>query len=136
MGTGITFLLIIFYAGAVCATAWSWAAVWRGAVRYPALRDVTGIADRAALSRIFGSAGPDGAYKVTFAQVFRHRRAAGVTLSDLPVHLLFLAALAWAALNIDAPAAAAVAWVAALHALIVAIAALSVLTAGRRALIG
>ena len=68
--------------------------------------------------------------------MFRHRRAAGVTLSDLPVHLLFLAALAWAALNADAPAAAAVAWVAALHALIVAIAALSVLTAGRRALIG
>jgi hypothetical protein len=129
-------LLTVFYAGAVVASLCAWLSVWRGRIGYSALRDVTGIGDRAALRRCFGLTGPDGAYRVTFADVFRRRRPAGVILSDLPVHALFLAALIWAALSAETPAATGILCAASAHALLVAGAALSVLAASRRATAG
>jgi hypothetical protein len=123
----VLLFLIVFYAGAVFASARSWHAVWRGVPGYSALRDVTGIGDRAALRRLFGLTRRDGRYQVTFAAVLRHRRPAGILLTDLPVHLLLFVALVWAAMNEAAPAATAVGWVAVANALILAIAALSIL---------
>lgn len=134
--TSVLVLLVVFYAGAVCATARAWFWVWRGAVTFAALRDVTGIGDRATLMRLFGLARADGSYSVTLAAILRHRRPAGIILADLPVHLLFLLALLWAATGGEAPSAAAIACAAFAHALLVAAAALSIIAKGRRALIG
>ncbi len=134
MTTSVSMLLIAFYAGAVLATGRSWLLVWRGMADFSALRDVTGIGDRATLRRLFGLTQPDGRYRITIAQVLQHRRPAGIILTDLPVHLLFLAALVWAAWGMS-PAAAAVAWAAAAHALILAGAAVRVLARSRQPLI-
>jgi hypothetical protein len=132
--TNVLMLLIAFYAGAVFATGRSWLLIWRGAAGFSALRDVTGIGDRAVLRRLFGLTSRDGSYRVSVAQVIRHRRPAGIILTDLPVHLLFLSALLWAALG-SSPAAAAIGWAAVAHALIIAGAAVSVLARSRQALI-
>lgn len=131
--TNVLTLLIAFYVGAVCATGRSWLSVWRGKIGFSALRDVTGIGDRAALRRLFGLTLADGSYRVTLAQVLRHRRPAGIILTDLPVHLLFLAALLWAFFG-DTPAMAAVCWTASAHALVIGVAAMSVLAGSRQAL--
>ena len=136
MLTSVLLIFIVFYLGAVFATGRSWLGVWRGAIGFSALRDVTGIGDRATLRRLFGLTRPDGAYQVTFADVLRHRRPAGVILTDLPVHGLFLAALSFAALRPDASAAAAVTAAAAVHALVLGGVAVSVLARSRRAFIG
>jgi len=129
----VLMFLAVFYAGALFASARSWLAVWRGAPGYSALRDVTGIGDRAALRRLFGLTRRDGRYQVTLAAVLKHRRPAGILLTDLPVHLLLLIALVWAAANASAPAAMAVGWAAAANALILAVAAVSVLAGRTRA---
>ena len=118
MQASIFVILIVFYAGAVCATGTCWFGVWRGTLRYSALRDLTGIADRAVLRRLFGLTRPDGAYRVSLAAVLRHRRAPGVILTDLPVHALFLAALSWAAFHVELPAAAAIVAAAGAHGLL------------------
>lgn len=133
---GVLVLLVVFYAGAVCATARSWLGVWRGAVKFSGLRDLTGIGDRAILRRLFGLTLPDGRYRVTIAKVFRHRRKTGLILADLPVHCLFLAALLWAAFDNAAPAAFAVSYAAASHAFILATAAVAILAGSRQALTG
>ena len=86
--------LIVFYGGAIVASARAWAGVWRGQISYSELRDVTGIGDRAALRRLFGLAGADGRYKVSYADVVRRRRKAGMVLTNLPVVLLVGAPLA------------------------------------------
>ena len=120
MSSNVLMLLIAFYAGAVFATGRSWLLIWRGAAGFSALRDVTGIGDQAVLRRLFGLTSRDGSYRVSVAQVIRHRRPAGVILTDLPVHLLFLyQALLWAALGAS-PAAAAIGWAAVAHALVIA----------------
>jgi uncharacterized membrane protein len=129
-------LLIVFYAGAVFATGRSWFGVLRGAAGFSALRDLTGIGDPVALRRLFGMARADGLYQVSVAAVFRHRRRAGVILTDLPVHLLFLAALAWAALYGGLPATMAIVCAAAAHALVLGGTAVSVLAASRQTLLG
>ena len=130
MQTSVLAILIVFYAGAVCASAKSWLGVWRGRIGYSALRDLTGIADRTTLRRLFGLTRPDGAYAVGLAGLLRHRRAAGVMLTDIPVHLLFLAALCWAAaFGGDAPAAAAIMAAAAAHALLLGGLAVTILMA-------
>jgi hypothetical protein len=134
MVTGAIVILTVFYAGAVCASGYSWFCVWRGEIGFSALRDVTGINDRGALRRLFGLTRVDGTYQVTFAAVLRHRRKAGIILTDLPVHLLFLAALLGAALLATGPIAAAVICAAAAHALLIGGAALSVLVGGYQAL--
>jgi hypothetical protein len=134
VSTSVLMLLIAFYAGAVCATGRSWFLVWRGSAGLSALRDVTGIGDPAALRRLFGLTQRDGSYRVTIAQVLRHRRPAGIILADLPVHLLFLSALSWAWLG-GSPAAAAIVWAASAHGLILAGAAISVLARSRQALL-
>ena len=134
MLTGALLVLTVFYAGAVCATGWSWYGIWRGAVRFPALRDVTGINDAGVLRRLFGPTRPDGSYQVSFAAVLRHRRKSGVILTDLPVHLLFLLALLGAALLPTGPVASAVISAAAGHALLVGLVALSMLISGYQAL--
>lgn len=136
MLTSVLVVLLVFYAGAVCASAYSWLGVWRGAIRFSALRDVTGIGDRAVLRRLFGLTRPDGVYQVTFANVMRHRRPAGIILTDLPVHGLFLAALSWAALNAGAPAAGAIGAAAALHAFVLGGAAACILARSRQAITG
>lgn len=133
---GVLVLLVVFYAGAVCATARSWLGVWRGAVKFSGLRDLTGIGDRASLRRLFGPARPDGYYQVTLPAIMRHRRPAGIFLADLPVHCLFLLALLFAVTGGGAASAAAIACAAAAHALFLSAAAVSVLVKGRRALIG
>jgi hypothetical protein len=127
MQTSVLAILIVFYAGALCASAKSWFGVWRGAVGYSALRDLTGIGDRATLRRLFGLTRPDGAYRVDFPRLLRHRRAAGVILTDFPVHLLFLAALSWVAFHIELPAAAGVISAAGAHALLLGGTAVTVL---------
>jgi hypothetical protein len=129
-------LLAVFYVGAVCATAHAWLCIWRGRAGYGPLRDVTGIGDRTELRRLFGLTQDSGRYQVTLAAVLRHRRRSGVILSDLPVHALFLAAVAWAGVNAELPAATGIAWAAAAHALLVALAALSVFGRSRRAVAG
>ena len=135
MLTGIALFLITFYAGAVLATAWSWLCVWRGAVRFAALRDLTGINDPVALKRHFGRSRADGSYQVTFSEVFRHRRAAGIVLTDLPLHLTFTVLLAWAAFDADSPAGMAIILAASAHALTVSGAALIIFAGSRRALL-
>jgi hypothetical protein len=135
MMRGVLLLLLVFYAGAVFASARSWLAVWRGSAGFSALRDVTGIGDRTTLRRLFGLTSRDGRFSVSFAEVLRHRRPAGVVLTDLPVHLLFLSALGGAA-ALGAPAlTAAVATTASAHALVLAIAAASVLARSRQPLV-
>ena len=136
MLTSVVMMLIVFYAGAVLATGRSWLAVSRGAIGYSGLRDLTGIGDRAVLRRLFGLTLPDGRYRVTIADVLRHRRKTGLILADLPVHCLFLAALLWAALDNGVPAAFAVSCAAAAHAFILATAAVAILAGNRQALTG
>ena len=133
MTTSVLMLLIAFYAGAVFATGRSWFLVWRGVADFSALRDVTGIGDRATLRRLFGLTQPDGRYRISIAQVLQHRRPAGIILTDLPVHLLFLSALLWSASG-ESPAAAAIAWAALGHGLILAGAAVRVLARSRQAI--
>jgi hypothetical protein len=132
--TGVLALLIVFYAGAVLTSARSWLNVWRGRPRFSDLRDLTGIADQAAMLRSFGCASPGDLQKLTLSAILRHRRRTGVILTDLPVHAMFLLALGWAAFNIDAVSAAAIAWGAAAHAGIVAAVALSLVAGKSRAL--
>jgi hypothetical protein len=133
--TSVIVMLTVFYVGAVIATGRSWLGVWRGAVGFSGLRDLTGISDRAALRRLFGLTRPDGTYRVTIADVLRHRRLAGAILADLPVHALFLAALTWASFQDLSPAALAIACAAAAHAVTLAAAALSILAGSRQALL-
>jgi len=133
--TSVLVLLIVFYSGAIFATARSWLGVYRGNVGFSALRDVTGIGDRAALRRLFGLTSPDGTYRVKFAHVLRHRRRAGMLLTDLPVHVLFLAALTWAA-SAGGSAAAAIACAAMAHGIVLAGAAIAVLAGSRQPLAG
>lgn len=133
VATSILTILIAFYAGAVFATGRSWFLVWRGTAGFSALRDVTGIGDRVVLRRLFGLTHPDGFYRVTFAQVLQHRRPAGIILTDLPVHVLFLTTLLWASFG-DSPAVAAILWTASAHALVLGVAAISVLASSRPAL--
>jgi hypothetical protein len=127
-------LLAVFYAGAVLASGRSWLAVWRGRIRFSELRDVTGIGDRAMLRRLFGLTCPAGYYRVTLEEVLQRRRAAGMILTNLPVHLMFLAALAWALLGPGGPAVTAIAWAACAHATVIATVALTVLAGSRWAL--
>jgi hypothetical protein len=133
--TGVLVLLLVFYAGAVVASGRAWLGAWRGSVRFSELRDLTGIGDQAALRRLFGLVSPSGFYRVAVADVVRHRRSAGVVLTNLPVHLLFLSALGWGLLGAGAPAAAAIALAASAHAALLALVAASVLIGSRRALI-
>jgi hypothetical protein len=124
---GVLVLLLIFYAGAVVASGRAWLGVWRGWVRFSELRDVTGIGDPVLLRRLFGLTSPNGFYKVAVADVVRHRRPAGVVLTNVPVHFLFLAALGWGVLHAGAPAAVAIALAASAHAVVLALVAASVL---------
>jgi len=133
MLTNAILVLLVFYMGAVLASGRAWRCVQRGSIGFSALRDVTGINDRGTLGRHFGPAAADGVYKVSFADVLRHRRAAGVILTDLPVHLLFLAALTGAAYLEPGPVAAGIATAAAAHAVVVGLAALSVFMRGVQA---
>jgi hypothetical protein len=128
-------LLIVFYCGAVFATGRCWYLIWQGAAGFSALRDVTGIGDRAAIVRLFGATRPDGRYAVSFAQVMKHRRRTGVILSDLPVHLLFLAVLLFAVLSPDTPAAQAAIWASAAHAILLGVVAFAVFADSRQALV-
>ena len=132
--TSVLFLLAVFYAGAVLASARVWLRVWGGNARFADLRDLTGIGDPATLRRLFGLTRPDGSYQVSLVDIVRHRRPAGVILTNLPVHLMFAAALAFALSHAGWPAAAAVAWAASAHASVVAAMALAVYVAGRQAL--
>jgi hypothetical protein len=127
-------LLIVFYAGAVLSTGLSWYRARTGIVPFSSLRDLTGIADRATLRRLFGLTRPDGSYKITWAEVVKHRRPAGVVLSDLPVHGLFLTALFSAALHGNVSLSLAVVSAAGLHAGMLAMAALAILAGSRQAL--
>jgi hypothetical protein len=136
MQTSILVMLTVFYAGAVFATGRSWLGAWQGAVGFSSLRDLTGIADRTLLRRLFGLTLADGRYRVTIADVLRHRRLSGVILADLPVHCLFLGSLFWATFHDATPAAWAVACAASAHALILAMAAVAILAGNRQALIG
>jgi hypothetical protein len=135
MLTGVLVMLTVFYAGAVIATGRSWLDVWRGAVGFSGLRDLTGISDRAVLRRLFGLTRPDGTYNVSFADVLRHRRLPGTILADLPVHALFLMALLWASLQPTSPATPAIACAAGMHALTIAATALSIVARSRLALL-
>lgn len=130
----VSAFLLVFYSGAVAMSAIAWLSVWRGAVRFGTLRELTGIADRAVLARLFGRPDRGGFYKVGAASVLRHRRLAGTILSDLPVQLLFLAAIAWASAS-GTPAAAAVLAAGLLHLLVTALAALIVLVGNRQVLL-
>jgi hypothetical protein len=127
-------LLMVFYAGAVFASARAWLGVWRGHVSFSELRDVTGIGDPVALRRRFGLTAADGRYPVTFAEVVRHRRASGMILTNLPVHVMFALALLWAMTHPAGPSASAIAFAASAHALALAVIAASVLISGREAL--
>lgn len=135
MLTTVTAFLLVFYAGATAMAALAWIAVRRGVVSFSVLRDVTGIADRTVLRRLFGLTQPDGSYKVSVADVLRHRRRAGVILTDAPVHGLFLVALLWAFQSGSGAGALAVACVAGLHAAIVGGAALVVAAGARQAIL-
>ena len=134
MLTSILFLLAVFYAGAILASARAWFRVWRGRAGFADLRDVTGIGDPVALRRLFGLTRADGSYPVALADILRHRRPAGVILTNLPVHLMFAAALAFALADAGSPAAAAIAWAASAHASVLTAVALAVFAAGRQAL--
>jgi hypothetical protein len=132
--TSILLMLAVFYAGAVLASGRAWFSVWRGRARFSELRDLTGIADRALMLRSFGLTLADGVYQVKLADVLKHRRRSGIILTNLPVHLMFCAALLWGVFNAASPAAMGIAFAAIAHAGIVALAALSVLARGRLAL--
>lgn len=134
VSANVYLLLVVFYAGAVFASARCWLGVWRGRVRFPQLRDVTGIGDRAALRRLFGLTSEDGFFRVTIADVMRRRRMAGTILTDLPVHCLFLLALGWAMLHSAEPAAFAVACAACAHAVVLGAAAATILVGRHQAL--
>lgn len=127
-------LLAVFYLGAVVASGRCWLGVIRGRIRYAALRDATGIADAATLRRCFGLVSRDGFYAVRFSEVVRWRRAAGVVLTNLPVHLMFAAALALMLQDPSSPAFLAVLAAASAHALSVACAAASILAGACRPL--
>lgn len=135
MLTIVTDFLLVFYAGASVMTAMAWLSAWRGRVTFSALRDLTGIADRAVLRRFFGLADGRGAYQVALADVLRRRRRAGVILSDVPVHLCFFLALIWGHANLGTPSAAAIACVAGLHAAVVATAALFIAAGSRQTIL-
>jgi len=132
--TNVYLLLLLFYVGAVFASGRCWLGVWRGSIRFAQLRDVTGIADRAALRRLFGLTSREGFFRVTIAEVVRRRRLAGAILTDLPVHCLFLLALAWAAMHAAEPAALAIACAASAHAIVLGTAAASILVGRSQAL--
>ena len=125
--TGVLALLLIFYAGAVVASSRAWVSVWRGTVRFSELRDVTGIGDPVMLRRLFGLTSIHGRFKVAVADVFRHRRPAGITLTNIPVHALFFSALGWALFYGGPGTAAAIVVAASLHAVMLALAAASIL---------
>lgn len=131
---GAALFLLAFYFGAVVVTGRAWLAVWRGAASFTALRDLTGITDRAALRRHFGMRSRDGLYRVSPAAVLARRRPAGVVLGDVAVHALFLLVLAWAVGNAGTASAAAITLAAAAHALLVAAVAVGLLAADSRAL--
>jgi hypothetical protein len=131
--TSVVLMFLVFYVGAVIASGRSWLGVWRGKMRFSELRDVTGIADRALLRRLFGGPSAHGFYSVTVAEILRCRRSAGVMLTNLPVHLMFLLALVWALRHSELSAALAIACAAAVHSLALATAAATIL-AGRQAL--
>jgi hypothetical protein len=133
--TNALVMLTIFYVGAVLATGWAWLRVRRGGVRFSTLRDLTGIGDRAVLRRHFGLAARDGTYRVSMADVLKHRTRAGIILSDLPVHLLLLAALVLALWQ-GGVAAPSVAAAATTHALLLGTTALSILARSRQPLAG
>jgi hypothetical protein len=135
MQTSVLVMLTVFYAGCVFATGRSWLAVWRGAVGFASLRDLTGIGDRTLLRRLFGLTLADGKYRVTIADVMRHRRRSGIILADLPVHCLFLGSLFWATFHDTTPAAFAVACAASVHGLVLAMAAVAIIAGNRQALI-
>jgi hypothetical protein len=125
--TGVLALLLVFYAGAVVASSRAWLGVWRGAIRFSELRDVTGIGDPATLRRLFGLTSAHGRFKIALADVMRHRRPAGIILTNIPVHALFFGAVGWA-LFLGRPAtAAAIVVAASLHAAMLALAAASIL---------
>lgn len=126
--------LLVFYAGAVAMSAAAWLSAWRGAARFATLRELTGIADRAVLIRLFGRPAPDGSFKVSIAAILRHRRLPGTILSDLPVHLLFLVATTSAATAPDAATSAAILSGGLIHFVVVAGAALLVLIGRRQVL--
>ena len=132
--TNVYLLLMIFYAGAVLASTRCWLGVWRGSIRFAQLRDLTGIADRAALRRLFGLTSKEGFFRVTLADVIRRRRAAGMILTNFPVHLMFLSALAWAFGHDGDPAAAAIACAATAHGIMLGAMAASILVGGRQVL--
>jgi len=132
--TSMLIILAVFYAGAMLASGRAWLSVWRGKARFNELRDLTGIADRAVMLRLFGLTLADGSYQVALAEVLRHRRRSGIILTNVPVHVMFCGALLWAVLNASAPAAMAIAFAATAHAGIVGLAALSVVARGRLAL--
>jgi hypothetical protein len=125
--TNLYLLLLIFYAGAVFASARCWLGAWRGNIRFAQLRDLTGISDRAALRRLFGLTSQNGFFRVTMTEIVRRRRLAGTILTDLPVHSLFLLALAWAAAHSAEPTAFAIACAALAHAIVLGAAAASIL---------
>ena len=127
-------LLLVFYTGAVLASAHAWHAAWRGKIRYSGLRDLTGIGDPVALRRLFGLTTPGGLYEVSLAEVVLRRRKSGMILTNLPAHGMFLAALAWAALHSEGATAAAIAFAGGAHAAMLAAAAASILLGGRQAL--
>ena len=132
--TNVYLLLLLFYAGAVFASGRCWLGVWRGSIGFSQLRDVTGIGDRATIRRLFGLSAQDGRYRVTPDAILRQRRKAGMILTNLPVHAMFLAALAWAAWRPETAAAMAVVSSAFAHALVLGVAAASILVDGRRVL--
>ena len=128
--------MFVFYCGAVVFTARAWLQVIGGAARLDVLRDLTGITDPATLTQYFGLRRQDGAFRVTFAGVVRHRRLTGLVIGDLPVHLLFVAALGWALLDAGSPAAAALIVAAAVNAAIVGAFATRLAASGLQALRG
>jgi len=127
--------LALFYAGAVVMTGFAWLSAWRGIVGYRALRDLTGIADRAVLRRFFGPALANGSYRVSVSAILRHRRRVGLIMTDAPVHPFFLLSLLLCFADLAAPATLAVACVAALHAAVVAAAALVVIIGQRQVIL-
>lgn len=125
--TGVLALLLVFYAGAVLASSRAWLGVWSGSVRFSELRDVTGIGDPTMLRRLFGLTSSEGRFKVPIADVLRYRRPAGIILTNVPVHGLFLAAVSWGLLNSGHATALAIVIAASLHAATLALAAASIL---------
>ena len=129
------FLLAVFYAGAVFITGRAWAGVRRGEATYAALRDLTGITDRAALFRLFGAT-VGGAYRVAPAQVLANRRRSGRVLGDVGVHAMFLIAVALAAFLAAPATLAGVLAAAGLHAALVTLIAVRLALADPAAVAG